>query len=66
MTPANMHVGAGTLTLNPDSSPVSFDSSAEGATLTFSAELEDIMVDQVLCYWILKPMSVLCTNTQNY
>ena len=48
MTPQNIHVGAGTLTLNPDSSPMSFDSSAEGATLTYSAELEAINVDQVL------------------
>ena len=48
MTPSNIHVGAGTLTLNPDSAPVSFDSSSEGATLTFSAELEAINVDQVL------------------
>ena len=27
MTPSNIHIGAGTLTLYPDSSPVSFESS---------------------------------------
>jgi hypothetical protein len=48
MTPANIHVGAGTLTLNPDSSPVSFESTQDGATLSYSAEIEPISVDQVL------------------
>ena len=48
MTPANIHVGAGTLTLNPDSSPVSFESTQDGATLSYSAEIEPINVDQVL------------------
>ena len=48
MTPSNIHIGAGTLTLNPDSSPVSFESSQDGATLTYSAEIEPISVDQVL------------------
>jgi hypothetical protein len=48
ITPANIHVGAGTLTLNPDSSPVSFESSQDGATLSYSAEIEPIAVDQVL------------------
>ena len=48
MTPSNIHVGAGTLTLNPDSSPVSLESSMDGATLTYSGELEPINVDQVL------------------
>jgi hypothetical protein len=48
MDPSNIHAGAGTLTLNPDSEPVSFDSSNDGATLTYTAELEPIVVDQHL------------------
>ena len=48
MTPSNIHVGPGTLILNPDSSAVSIDSSSEGATLNFNAELEAINTDQVL------------------
>ena len=48
MTPANIHVGAGTLTLNPDSSPISIESTQDGATLAYSGELEPINVDQVL------------------
>jgi len=48
MTPSNIHVGAGVLTLEPDSSPISFDSTNDGATLTYSAELEPIQVDQEL------------------
>lgn len=48
MTPSNVHIGAGTLTLNPDSSPVSFESSQDGATLSYNAEIEPISVDQVL------------------
>jgi hypothetical protein len=48
MTPSNIHVGAGTLTLNPDTTPIVFDSSNDGATLTYSAELEPIAIDQVL------------------
>lgn len=47
-TPANIHVGAGTLTLDPDSSPISFDSTNDGATLTYTAELEPINIDQNL------------------
>jgi hypothetical protein len=48
ITPANIHVGAGTLTLNPDSEPITFDSTQDGATLSYSAEIEPIKVDQVL------------------
>lgn len=48
MTPGNIHIGAGTLTLNPDSSPISFESTQDGATLTYTGELEPIYVDQVL------------------
>lgn len=48
MTPGNIHAGAGTLTLNPDSSPISIESSIDGATLSYNAELEPINVDQVL------------------
>lgn len=48
MTPSNIHVGAGTLTLNPDTTPIVFDSSNDGATLSYSAEIEPIAIDQVL------------------
>lgn len=48
MTPANIHAGAGVLTLNPDTTPIEFDSTSEGATLTWNAELEPIKVDQIL------------------
>lgn len=48
MNPANIHVGAGTLTLNPDTTPVTFDSTSEGATLTYTAETEPILIDQIL------------------
>lgn len=48
MNPSNIHIGAGTLILNPDSSPEAFDSSSEGATLSYSGELEAINIDQIL------------------
>jgi hypothetical protein len=48
MDSTNIHVGAGVATLNPDSDPITFDSSNEGATWTFAGELEPISVDQVL------------------
>lgn len=48
MTPANIHAGAGILTLNPDTSPVAFESTQDGATLTYNGELEPIETDQVL------------------
>lgn len=47
-TPSKIHVGAGTLTLNPDSSPIDLGYTSEGATLMYNAELEAITVDQVL------------------
>lgn len=48
MNASKIHVGAGTLTLNPDSEPVSFDSSSDGGLLNYAAEIEPINVDQVL------------------
>ena len=48
MTPGSIHVGAGTLILNPDTTPITIDSSSDGATLTYSAELEAISIDQIL------------------
>ena len=49
MGASDIHVGAGSLVLNPDSSPITVDSTTDGCTVSFSAELEDIMIDQVLC-----------------
>lgn len=48
IAPQNIHVGVGTLTLNPDSSPVSLESSQDGATFSYNGELEPINVDQFL------------------
>lgn len=46
--PSKIHAGAGTLTLNPESSPIDLGLTQDGATLTYSAELESIMTDQYL------------------
>lgn len=47
-TPTKIHVGAGNINLNPDSSPIDLGYTSEGGTLTYNAELEAISVDQVL------------------
>jgi len=47
-TPSKIHVGAGNINLNPDSSPIDLGYTSEGGTLTYNAELEAISVDQVL------------------
>jgi len=43
-----IHVGAGTLLLNPDTDAYDCGFCSEGATLTYNAELEPIEVDQIL------------------
>lgn len=49
MQPSNIHAGGGaTLTLNPDTTPILFDSTSDGVTVNYSGELEPINVDQVL------------------
>lgn len=47
-TPSKIHVGAGNINLNPDSSPIDLGYTSEGGTLTYNAEIEAISVDQVL------------------
>jgi hypothetical protein len=47
-TPSKIHVGAGNINLNPDSSPIDLGYTSEGGTLTYNAEIEPISVDQVL------------------
>lgn len=48
MNPEKIHVGAGNVILNPESSPITFDSSSDGGLFTYNGELEPIMIDQVL------------------
>ena len=45
---SKIHVGAGNLTLNPDSSPIDLGFCSDGAILKYSAALEAITIDQVL------------------
>lgn len=47
-TPSKVHVGAGSINLNPDTTPINLGYSSEGGTLTYNAEIEAITVDQVL------------------
>jgi len=47
-TPSKIHVGAGTLTLNPDTVPIDCGLTSEGATLKYSGKLEPIVTDQYL------------------
>ena len=44
----NIHVGAGNVIINPDSSPVDLGYCSDGATLKLGSPLEAIMVDQEL------------------
>jgi hypothetical protein len=47
-TPTKIHVGAGNINLNPDTTPIDLGYTSEGGTLTYNAELEAITVDQIL------------------
>lgn len=47
-TPGKIHVGAGNLTLNPDTVPIDLGFCSDGLTLTYNAALEPIEVDQIL------------------
>lgn len=47
-TASKIHVGAGSINLNPDSSPIDLGFTEEGGTLKYNAELEPLNVDQVL------------------
>lgn len=45
---SKIHVGAGNLVLNPDSSPIDLGFCSDGAMLNYNAALEPISVDQIL------------------
>ncbi|MFA5731864.1 MAG: Ig-like domain-containing protein [Acidithiobacillus sp.] len=47
-TPSKIHVGAGNLVLNPDTSPIDLGFCSDGLTLTYNAALEPIEIDQIL------------------
>lgn len=48
MTPEKIHVGPGTVTLNPDSVPIALGLTSEGGILKYNGELEPIEQDQYL------------------